>query len=869
MISFLRSLRFPAVAAALLSSQLLEDSSIHRLRSVNPSLVSGTVQIESTFTPIGGSVLFAARDNANGEELWTSDGTAAGTHLVRDLQPRGDGSPAFLTVLGERVLFFAQADGVHLWQTDGTTAGTQLVTPLAFNTIYTAGRVGATLYFSDLETVPTLWKSDGTEAGTVPVATFSRDPLKIYYFPYDFVAYGDAAYFFAMDDAGLGLWKTDGTAAGTTKVKDLGPVERPGAQPGDLVRIGDTLCFVSYLGNLTYRLWRSDGTPDGTVGVRDFVADPFGTSPLLFPYVGPQGLTVLNGVVLFAANDGVSGRELWRTDGTPQGTALVRDIRAGPRGANIFQLVAAGGKVYFGADDGISGNELWESDGTEAGTHLVKDIAAGAASSAPRLFVAVGGIVYFAPQGPSRPGVLWRSDGTEAGTFALTEDLRSADPLFVGAAGSFVFFSAGSSLWKTDGTREGTVLVSDFPGSVGPRPGGIIAPAAGHVFFVDEGDPEGQLWASDGTEAGTHPAAGLPPDLLIRSGQGFAVRGGDIYFIGYELPQPPKLWKSDGSRSTLLSQGSPSLITATSDLVFFWSAGLWKTDGTVAGTAMVKDFHPGVYQNIGPWLGVGRLLFFWVDDGVHGHEPWKSDGTPEGTQLIKDLRPGPEGSNPIYFTASNGYVFFAADDGGGYALWKTDGTESGTLKLAVLVPSKVTASGGLVYFTPNFGTGLWRSDGTPEGTFPIKQILVTELTDVRGTLFFAGNDGVSGWELWKSDGTAEGTVLVRDIMPGPLGSDPSSLVDAGGVLLFAASDGAHGTELWRSDGTEAGTFLRMDIHPGVSSSRPEGMKRSGPYVYFFADDGSTGRQIWIATAYDARLPVTRPAEGPRPLPFRR
>ncbi len=74
------------------------------------------------------------------------------------------------------------------------------------------------------------------------------------------------------------------------------------------------------------------------------------------------------------ADDGASGRELWRSDGTPEGTALVRDVLPGPGSASPSCLVEADGSLLFVADDGRHGDELWRSDGTEAGTELARDI---------------------------------------------------------------------------------------------------------------------------------------------------------------------------------------------------------------------------------------------------------------------------------------------------------------------------------------------------------------------------------------------------------------------------------------------------------------------------------------------------------------
>ena len=108
------------------------------------------------------------------------------------------------------------------------------------------------------------------------------------------------------------------------------------------------------------------------------------------------------GIVYFFQDDGVHGRELWRSDGTALGTYLVRDVCPGQCGAEPWPehdaIAAAGGIVFFAGNDGVHGTELWVSDGTALGTHEVADIRPGKLSSVPGKFLVASGQLFFAAE---------------------------------------------------------------------------------------------------------------------------------------------------------------------------------------------------------------------------------------------------------------------------------------------------------------------------------------------------------------------------------------------------------------------------------------------------------------------------------------
>src|SRR5262249_22645062 len=137
-------------------------------------------------------------------------------------------------------------------------------------------------------------------------------------------------------------------------------------------------------------------------------------------------LTNVNGTVYFAANDGTTGRELWKSDGTAAGTILVKDIWPGASGSYPYSLTSVNGTLFMQASDGTTGGYLWKSDGTPAGTVLVKDIlpgrggsAPGAGCIAPRASAVVNGTLFFHANDGVHGRELWKSDGTAAGTILV------------------------------------------------------------------------------------------------------------------------------------------------------------------------------------------------------------------------------------------------------------------------------------------------------------------------------------------------------------------------------------------------------------------------------------------------------------------
>ncbi|PKP47620.1 MAG: hypothetical protein CVT94_10965 [Bacteroidetes bacterium HGW-Bacteroidetes-11] len=413
--------------------------------------------------------------------------------------------------------------------------------------------------------------------------------------------------FFAADDGthGMELWVSDGTDAGTTLLKDI----RPGI----------------------------DGSNAGYAQSRN------------------NKFAVCNSKLFFLANDGVHGHELWATDGSEEGTYMVKDIGVGETGGLQFttELYSFNGKVYFCAMDEdpyfgteYSGQELWCSDGTEEGTYLVKDIKSnssnyGQSGSNPQRFKEYNGLLYFIADDGIHQYELWTTDGTEAGTRLFIDNSpiwRNEWPEFLTVCNGKMFFSTdegvhSDQLWVTDGTVEGTHMVKDGGLNLSPE---YLTCLGNKIFYRGVND----LWQSDGTEEGTF----IITDI-INCPVNLKVFDDKLYFLASDI--------TGGS-----GIGNYEL----------WSYS------EADGVKLVKEINPD--PNVGidfnpKWnfpegfIEYNDLLYFRASDDGYGTSLWQTDGTETGTIKAPGQTGYPDPVSPLYimefdFNVFNGSLYYPA-----------------------------------------------------------------------------------------------------------------------------------------------------------------------------------------------------------------
>ncbi len=847
----------------------------------------GNSSSPSPFVQVGSFAYFSADSDLIGRQLWKTNGTAAGTTLVKDFGSSFANPEQLVNVNG--TLFFTARDndkGRELWKSNGTAAGTVRVKDIRIGELDSnptqLTNVNGILFFTadDGDSGTELWKSNGTAAGTVLVRDIRTGVTSTA--PTSLTSVGSTLYFVANDGtSGVELWKSNGTTAGTVLVKDVNPTVFS-SDPRNLTNVGGTLFFSAVESHANGReLWKSNGTVAGTVLVKEIAAGSDSSNPTF--------LTNVNGTLFFRANDDINGNEIWKSNGSANGTVLVRDLESNPFAQGPRELATSNGLLYFTKLNASNETELWKSNGTSAGTVLMRAFATNSYYLLPSNFVDVNGVLFFKAFGDQ----IWKSNGTTAGTVVVKDLLPDSDTvprLHLSNVNGSLFFNGfdrarGSEVWKSNGTAAGTVLVKDVhvvDGGSDPEE----FTRAGNFLYFSATDPEHgtELWRTDGTPTGTILVKDLRQGIKGSFPAQLTNVNGTLFFIASD-DSGNHLWKSDGSTvGTVLVKSFSSTYDLTNfNGTLFFAANdgvsgmeLWTSNGTTAGTRLFKDIETGSGGSRPVhFIMHDRSLYFVLNrDSYEGSELWKTNGTPAGTVLV---RRASENGVPLRFdelVSANGSLIFESYPHTltrlSTSLWKSDGTTAGTVKLktlpgnGIIIWDSVEVSGIAYYWArehsdpnnDNTDVGqLWKSDGTSTGTVLVKEIGPTtgndifdaDLTNVNGTLFFAFESRSSNTvELWKSNGTAAGTVVVRNFDVATSGHFTSDLTNINGRLFFRASDGVHGDEVWQSDGTSAGTVMAEDFLPGPLGSRPEFFTEFDGKLFLAAKTPDKGRELVFA-----------------------
>lgn len=860
----------------LKDASLTQSSFLHLTKDIDTASNSNPINYFNTsfdyrFAVLKNDIYYNADDGVHGAELWKSDGTAAGTKLVRDINPGiATSNVSNIITFKGNIYFIAYApvDGWQVWKSDGTNAGTK-----AFKSINNSYPVAITVVNGELFIISVhgsnqweIWKSDGSDTGTrLAVDLTSLGATQVFYM----LAVNNLLYFTAENTSynNTELWRSDGTTAGTFMLKDIDP-DPYGEGPIHLTACNNQLYFFENDG-VTNSLFTSDGTITGT----DYAPGNNGIS--LWGYgIGSvddkKPLTVVGNAIYFEGNDndvwgvykynGVAGTgtklvmginynqylsvpisrigskayfvlydnnyvpQLWWANG-PSGTPVkIADL---PAGAPVTNLTNCGSLMYFNVSTTTMGNEVWRCDGTAENTYLLKDINPGVLSSNANWFTTNNNKTFFAANTLANGTELWVSDGTTNNTYLAkdinTHSTESSNPWYLTPFNNKIIFLAstpdkGAEPYVSNGTNSGTFILKD----------------------IIKGDQSS--WPSN-----------------------FKVKDSFAYFFAGE--SNTALYKTTGKKSDVVMlydfgiYGRISDYTiANNNIVFVVlynsSSGyyeLWRTDGTNDGTYLLTS---GTNYNSGSLVTIGNNAYFpWSKvNGTTGTELWTSDGTTVGTKIVKDIFPGSSSSSPNNLYVFRDTLYFDASNATTQTLWKSDGTNSGTKQIKAVYATSFHGTDSILFFagnTVNYGNELWKTNGTAAGTVKVKDIYngtsssnPSLFNHIGNTLFFMADDGINGMQLWKSNGTGSGTQLLSHlyfVFP-----DAGTFAVAGNQLYFLCEDTLTASELLAvSDGTPEGTHVTDDSLANALNARE--IAGVGNKLFIAGDDYRYGSELYEGT----------------------
>lgn len=451
----------------------------------------------------------------------------------------------------------------------------------------------------------------------------------------------------------------------------------------------------------------------------------------------------------------------------------------------------------------------------------------------------------------------WTSDGTPAGTKILTNRVKQENGGFLN---NKIYFSGieplhGSELWISDGTDAGTSLVSDIVPGIGSSSPDNFVRFKNDLYFTAKTAATGrELYKINGING----AVSLFKDINAGTGSGFDstnttyfATNNLLYFTATNGTNGMELWVTDGSSANtfMLKDITPGAGNTNfgfgqfaqlgNEVIFGINVGanysldIWKTNGTSAGTLLVKSFNVPFSGYTGSFLSFKNKLYFAGSDATNGTELWSTDGTT--TEIVADINPGADGSYPVVFSSviiNNRFLFTASTNSGGSELWSSDGVKGGSTTMIKDINPGPDDSQPFLCPVENFENIV---DGNVTSDFIYNR---TQL--FNGYIFFYANDGAHGQELWKTDGTTVNTVMVKDLNPGAGdGFSEGLYFYTKNAFYFDGDNGATGDEPFVTDGTSAGTTLVQDINPGAKGSNPDFLFLYNGSLYFSADNGDS------------------------------
>ncbi|NML70741.1 T9SS type A sorting domain-containing protein [Chryseobacterium sp. RP-3-3] len=809
----------------------------------------------------------ATRFSDEGRELWSFNSVTQKSSLLKDIFPGHNsglsGSPSFVNVNG-KIYFVAQQSfsGYQIWSTDGTAAGTvkekDLISDYSIGNLVVAGN--KIFYYIQNE----LWSFDTVSKDLLKVKTFvySGD-VKMYSFNNELIL--------GADDGvhGKEIWKSDGTLAGTVLLKDIIP-NQYGSVSGDfnILPLHNKFYFIASLGT-GYGLYESDGTEAGTVSVK----------PLRAPRL--NGISADNYFVFEGFDPDAGGMEPWISDGTAAGTKMLKNLMPGNTSSMAnSKFIKLNNKIYFDSNaNGVSpayGDYVWETDGTEAGTvlfntppetelygkssdgtHLILTkpnygnrywITNGNPSQTFEItdigmpynnsFIDLNSKIYLTGYNPKNGTELF-SVNPVSQTSSLATDISrfesSAPHSFEVLNNELIFIAAdrqyNNQLYKRNKNTQQLERLSSFGntsfmGMFSDNKDTFFK--VGNYLYTKNGtpNPRSGMYRTAGTEIYSEGLSTSPGTVTYDNSFYVNLNDNTLLFSGYNNVIGTELWKIDNDTDTAVlvkdisadNMGSmyntDSQTAVLNGFAYFIAKengklGIWKSDGTSAGTSKAIQFNyqDGGDGDIKVLKSFNNKLFFTKrkenNSSYSQNELWTSDGDQASAVLVKDhtIPFGDANISRETEVLNNKLLYITT----GYfaGLHSTDGTVAGTTEILssnFFSETKFKKCGNQLFFTNNNSTQLWRTDGTTSGTFSLTSNLssVKDMICANNYLYFLNGDSQ---KVWKTNGTVSNTMAMDIFVTNDdnqllANENIEKLATDGERLYLSIATKNHGSELY-------------------------------------------------------------------------
>ncbi|MBB6372187.1 T9SS type A sorting domain-containing protein [Chryseobacterium shigense] len=864
----------------------------------------------------------ATRFSDEGRELWCFNSVTQKSALLKDIFPGYNsglsGSPSFVNVNG-KIYFLAQEtfSSYQLWVTDGTVAGTMKEKDL--NSNYSIGNLvvagNKIFYYVQNE----LWSYDTVSKVLLKVKTFvySGD-VKMYSFNNELIIGADDGV------SGKEIWKSDGTVAGTVLLKDIAP-NAGGSISGDfnILPLNNKFYFIANLGT-GYELYASDGTEAGTVsvkpvrtprlngasadnyfvfegfdpdagGMEPWISDGTAAGTKILKNIMPGNTSSmanskfirLNNKIYFDSNaNGVSpayGDYIWETDGTEVGTVLFNT----PPETELYGKSSDGMHLILTKPN--YGNRYWITNGNPSQTFEITDIGMPYNNS----FIDLNSKIYLTGYNPKNGTELF-SINPVSQTSSLATDISrfesSAPHSFEVLDNELIFIAAdrqyNNQLYKRNKNtqqleRLSTFGNTSFMGMFSDNKDTFFK--IGNYLYTKNGtpNPRSGMYRTAGTEIYSEGLSTPPGTVTYDTSFYVNLNDNTLLFSGYNNVIGTELWKIDNDTDTAVlvkdisadNMGSmyntDSQTAVLNGSAYFVAKengklGIWKSDGTSAGTSKAIEFsyQDGTDGDIKVLKSFNNKLFFTKrqeNNSSYGqNELWASDGDQASAVLLKS-HAVPYGSGNISRETEvlNGKLFYNTT---GYpsGLYSTDGTVVGTTEILsgnFFGETKFKKCGNLLFFTNNNGAQLWRTDGTASGTFSLVSSLSSakEMLCINNYLYFLNGDSQ---KVWKTNGTTSNTMPMdifvtnddNQLMPN---ENIEKIATDGEKLYLSIATKNHGSEMYEITDTLPVYLATDDIRKDDKNTNADIQIYPNPVTDYFSVKSKGNYRIETVKIFDA------------------